>query len=92
MLKIYICTIFYYSQTSIGKTYTMSGDSNIFGNVTSKDKILLGEHVGIIPKALVDLFQRLEKEKGGYTAKISFLELSDERLKDLLFSDNDGEE
>ena len=92
MLKIYICTIFYYSQTSTGKTYTMSGDSNIFGNVTSKDKILPGEHVGIIPKILVDLFQRLEKEKGKYTIKISFLELSDERLKDLLSSDNDGED
>lgn len=70
----------------------MSGDSNIFGDITSKDKILLGEHVGIIPKILVDLFQRLEKEKGKYTIKISFLELSDERLKDLLSSDNDGEE
>lgn len=92
MLQGYNCTIFAYGQTGTGKTYTMSGDLNILGDVTSRDKILLGEHAGIIPRVLVDLFQRLDKEKGQYTVKISFLELYNERLKDLLSNDNNGEE
>lgn len=92
MLQGYNCTIFAYGQTGTGKTYTMSGDLNILGDVTSKDKILLGEHAGIIPRVLVDLFQRLDKEKGQYTVKISFLELYNERLRDLLSNENNGEE
>lgn len=92
MLHGYNCTIFAYGQTGTGKTYTMSGDLNILGDVNSKDKILLGEHAGIIPRVLVDLFQRLDKENAEYTVKISFLELYNERLKDLLASDNSEEE
>ena len=92
MLHGYNCTIFAYGQTGTGKTYTMSGDLNIMGDVNSKDKILLGEHAGIIPRVLVDLFQSLDKEKSEYTVKISFLELYNERLKDLLASENGEEE
>lgn len=92
MLQGYNCTIFAYGQTGTGKTYTMSGDINILGDVESQDKLLLGEHAGIIPRVLVDLFQQLAAEKNEYTVKISFLELYNERLKDLLAQDCDEEE
>ncbi|CCD25247.1 Kip1p NDAI_0E04300 [Naumovozyma dairenensis CBS 421] len=90
MLSGYNCTVFAYGQTGTGKTYTMSGDLNILGNLESKDMILLGEHAGIIPRVLVNLFKMLALEND-YSVKISFLELYNERLKDL-FAQNESEE
>ncbi|AQZ13227.1 hypothetical protein BZL39_E05670 [Zygosaccharomyces parabailii] len=91
MLEGYNCTIFAYGQTGTGKTYTMSGDMSIWGDLESQDKILLGEHAGIIPRVLVHLFKQLSEETTEYSVKISFLELYNERLKDLL-SDSNSEE
>ncbi|CCF60781.1 hypothetical protein KAFR_0L01710 [Kazachstania africana CBS 2517] len=92
MLQGYNCTIFAYGQTGTGKTYTMSGDINILGDLESQDKILLGEHAGIIPRVLVNLFQYLTRESTEYSVKISFLELYNERLKDLLSQSKETEE
>ena len=93
MMDGYNCTVFAYGQTGTGKTYTMSGDINILGDVESQDKILLGEHAGIIPRVLVDLFQRLPNETNNdYSVKISFLELYNEKLTDLLASGESEEE
>ncbi|QHS71505.1 Kip1p [Saccharomyces paradoxus] len=90
MLHGYNCTIFAYGQTGTGKTYTMSGDINILGDVQSTDNLLLGEHAGIIPRVLVDLFKELSSLNKEYSVKISFLELYNENLKDLLSdSEND---
>lgn len=91
MLEGYNCTIFAYGQTGTGKTYTMSGDMSIWGDLESQDKILLGEHAGIIPRVLVHLFKQLSEETKEHSVKISFLELYNERLKDLL-ADNDSDE
>ncbi|CAI4037183.1 hypothetical protein SMKI_02G0500 [Saccharomyces mikatae IFO 1815] len=91
MLHGYNCTIFAYGQTGTGKTYTMSGDINILGDVQSTDKLLLGEHAGIIPRVLVDLFKELSTLNREYSVKISFLELYNENLKDLL-SDSDDDD
>ncbi|CAR26163.1 hypothetical protein ZYGR_0E01460 [Zygosaccharomyces rouxii] len=91
MLEGYNCTVFAYGQTGTGKTYTMSGDMSIWGDLDSQDKILLGEHAGIIPRVLVNLFKQLSKETTEHSVKISFLELYNERLKDLL-ADNDSDE
>lgn len=91
MLEGYNCTVFAYGQTGTGKTYTMSGDMHIWGDLDSQDKILLGEHAGIIPRVLVNLFKQLSKESAEHSVKISFLELYNERLKDLL-SENDNDE
>ncbi|GAV52142.1 hypothetical protein ZYGR_0AG01330 [Zygosaccharomyces rouxii] len=91
MLEGYNCTVFAYGQTGTGKTYTMSGDMSIWGDLDSQDKILLGEHAGIIPRVLVNLFKQLSKENTEHSVKISFLELYNERLKDLL-ADNDSDE
>lgn len=92
MLEGYNCTVFAYGQTGTGKTYTMSGDINILGDLESQDKILLGEHAGIIPRVLVDLFKQLSQETDEYSVKISFLELYNERLKDLLAENESTEE
>lgn len=92
MMDGYNCTVFAYGQTGTGKTYTMSGDINILGDVESQDKILLGEHAGIIPRVLVDLFQGLSNETNDYSVKISFLELYNERLKDLLANNDSDDE
>lgn len=72
MLHGYNCTIFAYGQTGTGKTYTMSGDINILGDVQSTDNLLLGEHAGIIPRVLVDLFKELSSLNKEYSVKISF--------------------
>lgn len=92
MLEGYNCTVFTYGQTGTGKTYTMSGDISILGDLDSQDKILLGEHSGIIPRVLVDLFKQLSQETNEYTVKVSFLELYNEKLKDLLAESEQEEE
>ncbi|QID83276.1 Kinesin- motor protein [Saccharomyces pastorianus] len=91
MLHGYNCTIFAYGQTGTGKTYTMSGDINILGDVQSTENLLLGEHAGIIPRVLVDLFKELSSLNKEYSVKVSFLELYNENLKDLL-SDNEDDD
>ncbi|KAH3902605.1 Kip1p SCDLUD_000185 [Saccharomycodes ludwigii] len=90
MLQGYNCTVFAYGQTGTGKTYTMTGDiTNYYLNSTT-DEIVLSEHSGIIPRILVDLFKNLNKKcdinnnNKEYSVKISFLELYNEKLKDLL--------
>ena len=92
MLEGYNCTVFAYGQTGTGKTYTMSGDLNILGgDLDSNTMVLLGEHAGIIPRVLVELFRWLDGNEG-YSVKVSFLELYNERLKDLLASEQSEEE
>jgi kinesin family protein 11 len=82
MLQGYNCTIFAYGQTGTGKTYTMSGDIQTDGR--------LSPEAGIIPRTLMGLFKDLEKQTE-YSVKISFIELYNEELKDLLLI-NDQEE
>ncbi|KAJ3040382.1 kinesin motor protein cin8, partial [Rhizophlyctis rosea] len=76
----YNCTIFAYGQTGTGKTYTMEGDLD-----TAR-----GEHAGIIPRTLYSLFDTLESETAGeYSVRVSYIELYNEELKDLLSPDED---
>ncbi|GMM56772.1 Kip1 protein [Maudiozyma humilis] len=91
MLDGYNCTVFAYGQTGTGKTYTMSGDINVIGDKDSP-QVLLGEHAGIIPRVLKNLFQRLSSESNDYSVKVSFLELYNEKLTDLLAADDSEEE
>lgn len=79
MLQGYNCTVFAYGQTGTGKTYTMSGD------ISS----IISENAGIIPRTLNDLFKTLST-KQEYSVKISFIELYNEELRDLLIS-NEGQ-
>lgn len=67
-------TILAYGQTGSGKTHTMGTNFKNQGN-----------H-GILPRAIKDIFETIEKEKNEYTFEVhsSFLELYNEQLYDLL--------
>jgi len=77
MLAGYNCTIFAYGQTGTGKTYTMSGDmTDTMG--------MLSDEAGIIPRVLQGLFNKLEIDSTENCVKVSFIELYNEDLRDLI--------
>ncbi|SPN97362.1 probable kinesin [Cephalotrichum gorgonifer] len=65
--------IFAYGQTGSGKSYSMMG---------------YGKEVGIIPMICQDMFRRIEKlqedKSLGFTVEVSYLEIYNERVRDLL--------
>lgn len=73
------CTVFAYGQTGTGKTYTMSGD------VSSQYETCAYE-AGMIPRVLFKLFKSLEGIDCAIS--VSFTELYNEELKDLLSIDD----
>ncbi|THH33841.1 hypothetical protein EUX98_g250 [Antrodiella citrinella] len=81
VLQGYNCTLFAYGQTGTGKTYTMQGDlePTAMGNPSPS--------AGMIPRVLFRLFHQLETSGADYSVKISFVELYNEELRDLLASD-----
>ncbi|KAF9227911.1 kinesin-domain-containing protein [Gyrodon lividus] len=78
VLMGYNCTLFAYGQTGTGKTYTMQGDltPTPMGNPSAQ--------AGMIPRVLFRLFHQLETSAADYSVKISFVELYNEELRDLL--------
>ncbi|KAF8844950.1 kinesin-domain-containing protein [Paxillus ammoniavirescens] len=78
VLTGYNCTLFAYGQTGTGKTYTMQGDltPTPMGNPSAQ--------AGMIPRVLFRLFHQLETSAADYSVKISFVELYNEELRDLL--------
>ncbi|CAN6653075.1 kinesin-like protein Kip1p [Trichomonascus vanleenenianus] len=76
------CTIFAYGQTGTGKTYTMTGDLDI----TARNRP--SPNAGIIPRVLHQLFQELEDESGEFSVKVSYIELYNEELRDLIAVDD----
>jgi len=78
----YNCTIFAYGQTGTGKTYTMSGDLADFHGTFSSE-------AGIIPRTLYRLFHALDADGSEYSVKVSFIELYNEELRDLLSAEED---
>ncbi|KAG9256080.1 kinesin motor domain-containing protein [Emericellopsis atlantica] len=79
MLAGFNCTIFAYGQTGTGKTYTMSGDMQTTAGMLSDD-------AGIIPRVLQRLFDKLESTEK--CIKVSFIELYNEELSDLVSVDD----
>jgi kinesin family member 11 len=77
VLSGYNCTLFAYGQTGTGKTYTMSGDLEDFHGT-------IGVEAGIIPRTLHRLFHTLDSLGSEYSVKVSFIELYNEELRDLL--------
>lgn len=71
------CTIFAYGQTGTGKTHTMEGNINC------------EENAGIVPRSVNQILQQLESSNTEFTIRVSFLELYNEELRDLLSSSND---
>ncbi|ORX55311.1 kinesin-domain-containing protein [Piromyces finnis] len=84
VLKGYNCTIFAYGQTGTGKTYTMEGDLVNIGDTS----MTIGIYCGIIPRTLMNLFEILEREKDEFSVRVSYIELYNEQLKDLLSIDD----
>lgn len=75
------CTIFAYGQTGTGKTYTMEGDMKEY---LESSNLELTEHAGIIPRAVQLIFERLESQYTEYGVRVSYLEIYNEELSDLL--------
>mmetsp|Transcript_27007 Transcript_27007/g.59061 ORF Transcript_27007/g.59061 Transcript_27007/m.59061 type:complete len:1042 (+) Transcript_27007:153-3278(+) len=78
------CTIFAYGQTGTGKTYTMEG-----GPRESTDGRKLSAEAGVIPRSIKQIFDTIEANNMDSTVKVSFLELYNEELTDLLSFDDD---
>ncbi|VEL26418.1 unnamed protein product, partial [Protopolystoma xenopodis] len=95
MLQGYNCTIFAYGQTGSGKTYTMTGErSDTLRYGWETDPV-----AGLVPRALSHIFNSLEsivsllshifcQPNGDASVRVSFLELYNEELFDLLSSDD----
>ncbi|GBF98003.1 hypothetical protein Rsub_11114 [Raphidocelis subcapitata] len=74
----YNCTVFAYGQTGTGKTYTMEGGPR-------EDAAKLSAAAGVIPRAIKHIFDAIESnEVTDSIVKVSFLELYNEELTDLL--------
>uniref|UniRef100_A0A914VQU9 Kinesin-like protein n=1 Tax=Plectus sambesii TaxID=2011161 RepID=A0A914VQU9_9BILA len=77
----YNCTVFAYGQTGTGKTFTMEGEHDREANHSWDTD----PKAGIIPRALHHLFNELEKQEADeYTVRISYVELYNEELMDLI--------
>ncbi|KAG8855775.1 kinesin motor protein cin8 [Serendipita sp. 411] len=74
----YNCTLFAYGQTGTGKTYTMQGDltPSVSGGPSAG--------AGMIPRVLANLFAHLEANVPDYSVKVTYVELYNEELRDLL--------
>ncbi|GER34434.1 kinesin-related protein-like [Striga asiatica] len=77
VIEGYNCTIFAYGQTGTGKTYTMEGGARKKNGEFPSD-------AGVIPRAVKQIFDILEGQTSEYNMKVSFLELYNEDITDLL--------
>ncbi|XP_062012533.1 kinesin-like protein KIN-5D [Rosa rugosa] len=77
VLEGYNCTIFAYGQTGTGKTYTMEGGARKKNGEFPSD-------AGVIPRAVKQIFDILEAQVAEYSMKVTFLELYNEEITDLL--------
>ncbi|XP_065866985.1 kinesin-like protein KIN-5D isoform X2 [Euphorbia lathyris] len=80
VLEGYNCTIFAYGQTGTGKTYTMEGGARKKNGEFPSD-------AGVIPRAVKQIFDILEAQNAEYSMKVTFLELYNEEITDLLALD-----
>nr|XP_018917915.1 PREDICTED: kinesin-like protein KIF11-B [Bemisia tabaci] len=80
VLAGYNCTVFAYGQTGTGKTFTMEGEKSNDINVSWEDDPL----TGIIPRSLSHLFDELRIKQLEHSVRVSFLELYNEEIFDLL--------
>lgn len=87
VLMGYNCTVFAYGQTGTGKTFTMEGERSpsLNGSCSWEEDPL----AGIIPRSLHQLFEELENQHVEHSVRVSFLELYNEELFDLLSPNSD---
>ncbi|XP_068249669.1 kinesin-like protein KIF11 [Palaemon carinicauda] len=84
VLNGFNCTIFAYGQTGTGKTFTMEGERTPDNTSWDEDPL-----AGIIPRCVNHLFDELRLQKLEFTMRVSFLELYNEELFDLLSPQDD---
>ncbi|ESN96200.1 hypothetical protein HELRODRAFT_68075 [Helobdella robusta] len=84
VLMGYNCTIFAYGQTGTGKTFTMEGERSEDTSVSWEEDPL----AGVIPRVMNQLFSRLQMQGLEFTVRVSFLEIYNEELIDLLGSES----
>jgi kinesin family protein 11 len=84
VLEGFNCTIFAYGQTGTGKTHTMAGDCG-----ASQGARGVSDAAGVIPRAVAHIFATLEAAQAEYSVKVTFLELYNEEITDLLSSDDE---
>ncbi|XP_070569562.1 kinesin-like protein KIF11-B [Ptychodera flava] len=80
VLQGYNCTIFAYGQTGTGKTFTMEGERSADTSIAWDEDPL----AGIIPRTLHQLFETLQRMNVEFSVRVSFLEIYQEELFDLL--------
>ncbi|GJY15091.1 kinesin-like protein KIN-5C [Tanacetum coccineum] len=81
VLEGFNCTIFAYGQTGMRKTYTMEGEckwpkSGLDGEMSSE--------AGVIPRSVKQIYDMLEGQNAEYSVKVTFLELYNGEITDLL--------
>lgn len=82
VLEGFNCTIFAYGQTGTGKTYTMEGGPRGQG---SAGVGALSAEAGVIPRAIKHIFDAIDaNEVADSSVKVSFMEIYNEELTDLL--------
>ncbi|XP_059646666.1 kinesin-like protein KIN-5C [Cornus florida] len=81
VLEGFNCTIFAYGQTGTGKTYTMEGECKRSKSGPNGE---LPPEAGVIPRAVKQIFDTLEGQNAEYSVKVTFLELYNEEITDLL--------
>ncbi|CAK9159834.1 unnamed protein product [Ilex paraguariensis] len=81
VLEGFNCTIFAYGQTGTGKTYTMEGECKKSKSGPNGE---LPSEAGVIPRAVKQIFDTLESQNAEYSVKVTFLELYNEEITDLL--------
>lgn len=85
-------TILAYGQTSSGKSYSMgtTGLESDYANIGGSAEDGYADRIGIIPRAVGDIFARVEEEarhagpSASWECRLTFLELYNEELIDLL--------
>ncbi|XP_021350411.1 kinesin-like protein KIF11, partial [Mizuhopecten yessoensis] len=85
VLSGYNCTVFAYGQTGSGKTFTMEGDRTDDPDISWEEDPL----AGLVPRAMNHIFEQLKTQDVEFSVRVSFLELYNEELFDLLGSGDD---
>ncbi|OMO68330.1 hypothetical protein COLO4_29695 [Corchorus olitorius] len=81
VLEGFNCTIFAYGQTGTGKTYTMEGECKKAKMGPNGE---LPPEAGVIARSVKQIFDTLESQNAEYSVKVTFLELYNEEITDLL--------